>query len=34
MQKEEHRHPLIAGALAGAVEISITYPLEYAKTQV
>ena len=24
MQKEEHRYPLVAGALAGAVEISIT----------
>lgn len=29
----EHRHPLIAGALAGAAEIICTYPLEYIKTQ-
>ena len=29
----EHRHPLIAGALAGAAEIICTYPFEYIKTQ-
>ena len=29
----EHRFPLLAGGLAGALEISITYPLEYIKTQ-
>lgn len=31
--RTEHRFPLIAGGLAGAAEISITYPLEYIKTQ-
>jgi solute carrier family 25 (mitochondrial citrate transporter), member 1 len=31
--RTEHRFPLLAGGLAGALEISITYPLEYIKTQ-
>lgn len=31
--RTEHRFPLLAGGLAGAAEISITYPLEYIKTQ-
>ncbi len=29
----EHRHPIIAGSLAGAAETLCTYPLEYIKTQ-
>lgn len=28
----EHRHPLLAGAITGACEIMITYPLQYLKT--
>jgi hypothetical protein len=29
---QENRHPLIAGALTGAAEVIITYPLQYLKT--
>ena len=33
MSPVDHRHPLLAGSLAGGLEVLCTYPLEYIKTQ-
>ena len=30
---EDPRHPVIAGWIAGSLEIVVTYPLEFVKTQ-
>ena len=28
------RHPVLAGGVAGSMEIMVTFPMEYVKTQV
>ena len=33
MPREKNRHPVVAGTLVGSMEISVTYPIEYVKTQ-
>ena len=33
MPREKNRHPVVAGTLVGSLEISVTYPIEYVKTQ-